>query len=120
MSAEEVLTRFSALLRVGDAVAAAHLFADDATYDEPPRFAFRGRAAIQKFFSDFTASHRNAQFTIARTITQGDLLAAEWRWDYDRADDGTHRTFEGISMIQVKDGYIQNWRGYSALVTDRT
>jgi len=114
----ELLARFSSLLRDGNGTGAADLFSEDATYDEPPRFAFRGRASIREFFADFTANHRNARFTVSRLVTQGDLLAAEWRWDYVRNADGTQRAFGGIAMIQVRNESIQSWRGYSALIAN--
>jgi hypothetical protein len=66
--ARAILARFADALAQGDANGAATCFAPGATYTEPPRFAFSGRAAIAAFFADFTARHHAVSFTIARVL----------------------------------------------------
>jgi hypothetical protein len=81
---EETLARFADALARRDADAAADLFAEDAVYEEPPRFRFEGREAIRAFFRDFAARHTNARFTVWRAVADPaqELLAAEWEWRY--------------------------------------
>ena len=117
--ARSILSRFAEALSLGDAEGAAAYFAPDATYSEPPRFAFSGRAAIAAFFSDFTARHREVSFTVARVLAapDGQLAAAEWRFAYTSSSDGARTVFEGMCWVELAaDGLIARWRGFSARV----
>jgi ketosteroid isomerase-like protein len=118
VDAVAILKQFSERLAQGDADGATALFAEDATYDEPPRPALAGREVIRAFIADFAARHTDARFTIQRTIEDAaqDRLAAEWRWAYTRNVDGARRVFEGIAIVEFRDGQIASWRGFSALV----
>src|SRR5215813_13255017 len=101
MPPDELLRVFGRALAAGDAGAGAALFAPDATYDEPPRFHFAGRAAIYAIIADFAARHTDVSFTVTRSIAAADgaLLAAEWRWAYRRLD-GTARAFAGMCFVE--------------------
>lgn len=114
----DILRTFGAYLARGDYAAAAALFAPDALYEEPPRFHFAGRDALRTFFRDFAARHSNVSFTVQCTLADpsGMLLAAEWRWEYTRDADGEQRTFAGMCFVDLRDGLITHWRGYSAVV----
>jgi uncharacterized protein (TIGR02246 family) len=115
MRMEETLARFADALACGDADAAAELFAEDATYEEPPRFRFEGRGAIRAFFRDFAERHSDARFTVLRAVadpTQS-LLAAEWEWRYVSASDGQEHAFTGTSFIIFAGNTITSWRGLS-------
>lgn len=116
--ASNILRTFGAYLARGDYDAAAALFAPDAVYEEPPKFHFVGREALRDFFRDFAERHSNVSFTIRRAIAEptGTLLAAEWRWEYTRDADGERRAFEGMCFVDLSDGLIANWRGYSTVV----
>jgi len=112
---EETLARFADALARGDADTAAELFAEDATYEEPPRFRFEGREAIRAFFRDFAERHSDARFTVLRAVadpTQS-LLAAEWEWRYVSASDGQERAFTGVGFITFTGEKITSWRGLS-------
>ncbi len=112
---EETLARFADALARRDADAAADLFAEDALYEEPPRFRFEGREAIRAFFRDFTARHTDARFTVCRAVAdpaQG-VLAAEWEWRYLSVRDGQERAFSGLSFIAFAEDKIASWRGLS-------
>jgi ketosteroid isomerase-like protein len=112
---EEALSQFADALARGEADAAAELFVEGATYEEPPRFRFEGREAIRAFFHDFAAQHHDARFTVLRAVadpTQS-LLAAEWEWRYVSASDGQERAFTGISFITFAENKITSWRGLS-------
>jgi len=116
-----VLHTFGDLLARGDADGAAALFAEDAIYEEPPRPMLKGRAAIRAFIADFAARHTAARFTLGRALVdppggRGGRVAAEWRWAYTRTADGAGRLYEGISIVEFRDGLIARWRGFSALV----
>jgi len=118
MAALDVLHAFAERLERGDAEGVAALFTSDATYQEPPVYAFSGQDAMRAFVADFAARHTDVNFTILRSFAAaaGLQVAAEWRFDYTRSADGTRRVFEGISMIEMSDGLIASWRGYSTLV----
>jgi limonene-1,2-epoxide hydrolase len=118
LDALELLRAFAERLERCDAEGVAALFMPDATYDEPPVYAFSGRAAIRAFVADFAARHSDVSFTISRSVADpsGTLLAGEWRFAYTRSADGTRRVFEGISMVELSDGLIASWRGFSALM----
>lgn len=111
-----ILRAFGDCLARGDADGAAALFTPDAIYEEPPAHTFTGRDALRAFIADFAARHTAVSLTIQRALpsTTGNLLAAEWRWAYTRTIDGTRRIFDGISFIELHDGLITHWRGYSA------
>ncbi|WIG61695.1 MAG: hypothetical protein OJF49_004443 [Ktedonobacterales bacterium] len=111
-----ILRAFGDCLAQGDADGAMALFTPDALYEEPPAHTFTGRDALHAFIADFAARHTAVSFTILRALSSptGDLLAAEWRWAYTRTVDGTRRVFEGISFVELRDGLIAHWRGYSA------
>lgn len=114
-----ILARFAEALAQGDAQGGAACFALDATYSEPPRFAFSGRAAIAGFFADFAARHHDVSFTVARVLVAPDepLAAAEWRFAYTGNRDGVRTIFEGMSWVELApDGLIARWRGFSARV----
>jgi ketosteroid isomerase-like protein len=115
MSDSDALIRFGACLERGDADGAANCFTSEAVYEEPPRFAFAGRPALRAFIADFLARHTDVSFTVERTLTSGDgsLVAAEWRWSYRRLD-GSPRAFAGMCFVELRDGLIARWRGYSA------
>lgn len=111
----EVLRRFGACLERGDAEGAANCFTADAVYEEPPRFAFTGHPALRAFIADFLARHTDVRFTVARALASADgaLVAAEWRWSY-RGLDGSARAFAGVCFLDLRDGLIAGWHGYSA------
>jgi limonene-1,2-epoxide hydrolase len=122
MDALEVLQSFAERLERGDADGVAALFTPDATYQEPPVYAFSGRDAIRAFVADFAARHIEVSFTIRRSFADaaGTQLAAEWRFAYMRTADAMQRVFEGISMVELRGGLIASWRGYSTLVQPHT
>jgi uncharacterized protein (TIGR02246 family) len=112
---EEVLAQFADALARGDVDAAADLFAEEAIYEEPPRFRFEGREAIRAFFRDFAARHSDARFTVLRAVADSErsLLAAEWEWRYVSASDQQKRAFSGMSFIVFAGDRITSWRGLS-------
>jgi limonene-1,2-epoxide hydrolase len=121
MSPEDLLRAFGAALATGDAAAAWGLLAPVSVYDELPRFHFEGRPAISAFITDFAARHTEVSFTVARSLASADgaLLAAEWRWAYRRMD-GAQRAFAGMCFVEVRDGLIARWRGFSARIPETT
>jgi uncharacterized protein (TIGR02246 family) len=111
-----VLRRFAERLEAGDATGLAALFAPDAEYSEPPRFAFAGRDAIAAFFADFAARHHAVSFAPVRALADPDgaLLAVEWHFAHTRRADGARATYAGMSWVDLADGLIARWRGFSA------
>jgi uncharacterized protein (TIGR02246 family) len=116
--AQDVLARFAACLERGDAEGAAALFASDAEYAEPPSFHFTGRDAIRGFVADFATRHRDVRYEVVRTLSAPDgwLTAAEWRFSYTSVADGRRTAFAGMSWVELRDGLIARWRGYSARI----
>jgi uncharacterized protein (TIGR02246 family) len=116
---EEALARFADALARGDADAAAEIFAQDASYEEPPGFRFEGREAIRAFLRDFAARHSAASFTVLRAVTDQarGVLAAEWEWRYVSASDGQERAFSGLSFMTFAGEKIASWRGLSVPLT---
>jgi ketosteroid isomerase-like protein len=102
----------------GDADAAAALFAPDAEYREPPRFAFDGRAAIHEFFADFAARHQAVTFEILGVLAapDGALAAAEWRFAHTRTADGKRAAYRGMCWIELREALVTRWQGYSVMV----
>ncbi len=115
-SPEALLRAFGARLAAGDADGVAALFTEDASYAEPPAYAFQGRDAMRAFVRDFAARHHDVSFDIIRTLgdSDGTEAAAEWRFAYTRNEDGVRRVFEGMSFVRLRDGLIAEWRGFSA------
>jgi predicted SnoaL-like aldol condensation-catalyzing enzyme len=113
-----LLQQFAEQLTAGDVVGAAALFAPDATYSEPPRFALAGREAISAFFADFAKRHTEVSFQVIRALADpcSSLVAAEWRFAYTRAADGERTVYEGMSWLECSGGAITRWRGFSARV----
>ncbi len=111
-----VLRLFGERLAAGDAEGASALFTPDAEYDEPPAYSSRGRDALRAFIADFAATHTDVRFEVLRALASPDgaTLAAEWRWSYTRRADGTRRAFEGMCFVELRDGLMASWRGYSA------
>lgn len=122
MDGLETLRAFAERLERGDADDVAALFTLDATYQEPPVYAFTGRDAIRAFVADFAARHTDVSFAIQRGFADasGDQLAAEWRFAYTRTADSMRRVFEGICMVDLRGGLIASWRGYSLLIQPQT
>jgi limonene-1,2-epoxide hydrolase len=115
----ETLRAFGAAIERGESAVAADLFAPEATYEEPPAPLLRGRAALLAFLTDFADRHSDISFTIGRAFADAanTRVAAEWRFDYTRIEDGTRRIYEGISIVEFDgDGRITSWRGFSALL----
>jgi ketosteroid isomerase-like protein len=116
---EDLLRAFGECLARGDADRAAELFTETAIYEEPPAHVFSGRDAIHDFIAAFAAAHSDARFEVLRTLTSSDgtLVAAEWRWSYLRTGEDTRRAFAGMCFLELCDGLIARWRGFSASVT---
>ena len=111
-----ILRRFGDRLAAGDTEGAAALFTPDAEYDEPPAHSFRGRGALCAFIADFAAAHTDVRFEVVRALASPDgaTLAAEWRWSYTRTADGTRQAFAGMCFVDLRDGLIASWKGFSA------
>lgn len=102
-------------LHVGDAGAAASLFAEDARYEEQPAFTWIGREQIQAFFQDFCTRHDEADFDVSQCVEDEhtSVAAAEWRWSYRTIATGVRVSFDGMSFLLMRDGLIAQWRGIS-------
>jgi limonene-1,2-epoxide hydrolase len=114
-----LLRAFGERLAAGDAEGAAALFTPDVAYDEPPAHTFHGRDALRAFIADFAATHSDVRFEVVRALASRDgaTLAAEWRWSYTRTADGARRAFAGMCFVDVRDGQMATWKGYSVPVS---
>ncbi len=112
----QIVERFAKVWSERSADAAADLFAPDATYAEPPRFAFTGRAELHRFFADFFARHTAVSFAVTRSIVDPDALsvALVWTFAHTRISDGHRVAYQGMSIIDLTpDGLISAWQGIS-------
>jgi uncharacterized protein (TIGR02246 family) len=113
---ERVLARFAAVWSSGDANAAVALFAEDATYGEPPRFAFTGREALRPFFADFFTRHHDVTFVIERRLIDAaaNAVALSWTFTHTRRDSGHVARYQGMSFVDLTPtGLIHVWQGVS-------
>jgi uncharacterized protein (TIGR02246 family) len=112
----QIIELFAAVWSNGDAGEAARFFAPDATYAEPPRFAFTGRDNLHGFFADFFARHTAVSFVVTRTIIAPDARSAAlaWTFAHTRTSDGHRAAYHGMSIIDITpDGLIGAWQGIS-------
>lgn len=79
-----------------DCEAAKKLFSDDITYSECYGPEYHGLSQIVQWFEDWNQRGRVLEWTIKRTIEQGQTVVAEWyfRCVYDRETDG----FDGVTI----------------------
>ncbi|HKD74981.1 MAG TPA: nuclear transport factor 2 family protein [Ktedonobacterales bacterium] len=117
----QIIERFAKVWSEGDADLATRLFAPDATYAEPPRFAFTGREDLRRFFADFFARHTAVSFVVTRAIIAPDARSAAlaWTFAHTRNDDGHRAAYQGMSIIDITpDGLIGAWQGISMPTPD--
>jgi hypothetical protein len=102
-----------------DADAAGRLFTQDATYREQPFQApFVGRAAIQDYWRNVTASQTKVELQYGRSIVDGRRLAVEW-WANLQTADGPLTLAGEFLLLFAESGECRELREYWVLTQAR-
>tara|TARA_B100000686_G_scaffold350162_1_gene445345 strand:+ start:133 stop:486 length:354 start_codon:yes stop_codon:yes gene_type:complete len=106
--AYEVLKNFWANQDSGDYTLTAHMFSEDAVFDDPIFGTFNGRSEISKFLEKMNriVSSINGVFRLEELA--GDEHTAWAQWSF--TSDNGYR--EGVGVYRVKDGCITYYRDY--------
>ncbi|HEY6509033.1 MAG TPA: nuclear transport factor 2 family protein [Vicinamibacterales bacterium] len=98
-----------------DAAAAGALFTEDAVYREQPfRVPLVGRAAIQAYWANVTATQTEIELTYGPSIVSGSSLAVEW-W-VNLLNEGAPITLAGeFYLLFAGSGQCRELREYWAL-----
>ncbi len=106
--AYEVLKNFWANQDSGDYTLTAHMFSEDAVFDDPIFGTFNGRSEISKFPEKMNriVSSINGVFRLEELA--GDEHTAWAQWSF--TSDNGYR--EGVGVYRVKDGCITYYRDY--------
>jgi nuclear transport factor 2 (NTF2) superfamily protein len=70
---------------------------------------FRGRAALQTFFTARSQRQRNYRLTKQFRSLMGDTLTNVWEGSWDDAETGTPMTGFGVEVWVMRDGRIAIW-----------
>lgn len=102
-----------------DADAASQLFTEDATYREQPfQSPFVGRAAIQNYWANVTASQTAVELRYGKSLVDGRRLAVEW-WANLQAN-GALITLAGeFLLLFAETGECRELREYWVLTQGR-
>lgn len=95
---------FSAWLK-RDGTCIDEIFSEDVRYTECYGPEYLGRAQVKRWFADWNAKYRVTRWDICGFIEQGDVLAAEWRFECECA--GEKGGFDGVTLARFDgDGRI--------------
>jgi ketosteroid isomerase-like protein len=95
----------------GDVDAYLALFADDMRFVSPVHPEPLDRAAFAALVRRSLAAGRPLAFEFLHLAVAGDTVLAEWRIAIGRPD-GKRIEWCGMSVAEVRDGLIHNWREY--------
>ena len=95
-----------------DAVAAAALYTDDATYQVTPfEDPLRGRAAIHAYWDGIARTQEGIQFDFDVLAVTAGYGLARWRASFVRVPPGLNTRLDGIFLIVLApDGRCQSLR----------
>ena len=96
-----------------DADAYLALWAEDMTFrspvhDEP----LREKPAYEKLIRRSLEMVRPVAFTVHHIAVHGDLVLAEWDAEIEWRTDGRRSAWRGMSVCEIRDGLITEWREY--------
>ena len=98
----------------GDGRAAAALFTEDGVYHDVFYGAFEGRGRIAEMIEDyFHRDAKNFRWDMHDAVSTGDLGYARYVFSYESKlpeAEGKRVLFEGVSIVRLKDGLIQDYR----------
>jgi limonene-1,2-epoxide hydrolase len=107
---EEFVAAFVAAWPIGDAARVAALFSEDASYQNGPLPAVRGRAAIQAVLAQFMAMGGAVTVDMPYLLADDRVVMTE-RVDHFVMGDKT-LSLPVMGIFEVADGKITAWRDY--------
>ena len=88
------------------------LWADDMTFQSPVHPEPLGRAAFADLIRQSAAFSRLLHFDFDHIAVHGPMVLAEWTIAIERRDSGQRVEWRGMSVAQIRDGLIVEWREY--------
>lgn len=88
------------------------LWADDMTFQSPVHPEPLGRAAFADLIRQSAAFSRPLHFDFDHIAVHGPMVLAEWTIAIERRDSGQRVEWRGMSVAQIRDGLIVEWREY--------
>lgn len=84
-----------------DSTVVEKTFAENAVYTEcyGPRYC--GRSQIMQWFADWNQKGRVLEWTVKRSIEQGNVAVAEWYFSYRY--DGEAGSFDGVTVAEFDE-----------------
>jgi ketosteroid isomerase-like protein len=114
MEISQLLQAFTSAVERHDGAGFAKLFAEDGVYHDVFYGAFKGRAKIAEMVDDwFHRTARDFRWEMFRPVSDGRTLYAYYTFSYVSLlpeAQGKRVGFEGVSMMQLRDGLIVEYR----------
>ena len=116
---EAWLQQYGAAWVARDAAAAGKLFVADASYHEMPFDAPKqGRAAIEEYWRNVTAEHRDVKFESKVIAVNGNTGVAHWKASFRVASTGATLSLDGVFVLDFDDsGHCKSLREWWHLKT---
>lgn len=102
-----VLARLERALNAHDLELLVGCFDEQVVSEQPvhPSRSFRGRAQIEKNWSQLLAAFPDLVATLVRSVIDGNVAWAEWDWRAHRSDGGI-ADMRGVTLLGVDDDRI--------------
>ena len=94
------------------------IFTQDAVMVECTGRTYCGLDEIRRRFAEVAETGRVTAWDLRRIVQEGENGAAVWYYEY-RDDSGETCSFDGVSVIEMKDGKIGRWSEF-AQTTNKT
>lgn len=103
----KVLRRLEQALNARDLDRLVGCFSEQVVSEQPahPSRTFRGRAQLEKNWSQLYAAFPVLRAELVRAAVDGDVIWAEWDWRWERSDGGT-LDMRGVTVLGVEQGRI--------------
>lgn len=90
------------------------LFNEDATYTvyAQPYKPITGKVALKPFMEDEFRKVDDYKMKKLYACEKKDSMVVEWLVNFKDANTGKRKEVQGISVLEAKNGKIQNWREY--------
>ncbi|MBS0541980.1 MAG: nuclear transport factor 2 family protein, partial [Proteobacteria bacterium] len=114
MDASALLKQFTSAVERHDGKALAALFAEDGVYHDAFYGPFQGRTKIAELIDVwFYRTAKDFRWDMFRPVSDGKTLYAYYTFSYVSilpAANGKRVGFDGVSMMQLRDGLIAEYR----------
>jgi ketosteroid isomerase-like protein len=114
METSEMLRAFCNAVERRNGAAFAALFTEDGIYHDVFYGAFEGRAKIAAMIDDwFYRTATDFRWDMHEPVSDGRTLYARYTFSYRSTlleAKGTRAMFEGVAIIQLRDGMIESYR----------